>query len=435
MNEREWSRRKITNKQESGDNKAHAFKRLLAMRNYKFGKGKCSEDCAGKTKASNYCKAQKRKEVNIMGIETCSGDYSPHSEWENVSQNVPPEKFENEVFDREQLSGAVIKRNDMENLLNKSIFSETVTGSFVRLCVGKIYCIYEIIDLNQDRKDYQVGSKHTNLLLTLRCGSEKRFSRIDVVSNQPITQKEFLLWLATNLRDRHILPKLSDIAKKQMQIKEACKYNFPEADVEKHIQTKRKAGLKQNAVYRKICLILEREMAAGKDDVGKVQALEKEIQEIDKEHRAHIDNSGQHRYPVLSFSRVVQKHTIYRDELGVVPRGKSSFGRGTANPDQLNLEQYMRRKYKKSVVVSRSRLNEKLDDQEKGFSTTILEIPIEKEKKEGEAETERTREKDLHLQKFNAFKIELDTTGLIPFNEIFTNVKFDSPWDEIMKGY
>ncbi|XP_043651503.1 RNA polymerase-associated protein Rtf1-like isoform X1 [Drosophila teissieri] len=438
MNERVWTRRKITNKRESGDNKAHAFKRLLAMRNNKFSKGKFSEDCAGKTEASNYCNAQKRKEVNIMGIETCSGDSSPHSEWENVSQNVPPEKFKNEahVFDREQLSRAVIKRNEMENLLEKSIFEETVTGSFVRLSVGKIYCIYEIIDLNHDRKVSRVGSKHTNLVLTLRCGSEKRYSRIDMVSNQPITQKEFLLWLATNLRDRHILPKLCDIAKKQVQIKKACKYKYPEADVEKLIQTKRKAGLEQNVAYRKIRLIIERDVAAGKDDVGKVQALEKEIQEIDEEHRLHIENSGQHRYPVISSSRVVHKPTIYRDELGVAPRGKSSFGKRSANPNQLKLEQYMRRKYKKSVVVSRSRLDEELYDQEKVSSTTIHEIPTEKEKKEGEAETEKKkgREEYLHLQKLNTFKIELDTTGLIPFNEIFTNVKFDSPWDEIMKG-
>ncbi|EDV54351.2 LOW QUALITY PROTEIN: uncharacterized protein Dere_GG21358 [Drosophila erecta] len=437
INQRFRTRRKMSNKLESGDNKAHAFERLLAIRNYKLSKGKSSEDCAGKTEGSNEgSKAQKRKEVNSKVIETYSGCSSPKSEGENLPENDLQTKFgiEGHVSDREQLSRAVLKRNDMENLLGKHIFAETVIGAFVRLNVGKIYCIYEIIDLHQDREDYRVGSKRTNLVLILRYGSEKRDSRIDVVSNQPITQKEFLLWLSKNLRDRQILPTLLDVGKKQVQMKEACENSYTEADVEK-LQNKRKAGLMQNAAYRKIRLIIERDMAAGIHDAEKVQVLEKKIQAIDEEPRLHIENSGQHRLHVLSSSREVQGSIIYRHKLGVPSGGKSSFGRRSATPDQLKLEQYMRRKYKKSAVVSRIRLEEKFEDREKVSSTMFNEVSIEKEMNASEAETEKMREEDLHLKGLNTFKIELDTTGLVPFNEIFPTAKFHTPWDEIMKGY
>ncbi|XP_033173932.1 RNA polymerase-associated protein RTF1 homolog isoform X1 [Drosophila mauritiana] len=437
MDERSRTRRKITKERESGGKTAHAFERLLAIRNNKLSKEKCSEDRAEQTKASNDCQTQKHTDLNIEVKETYSGDSSPNSERDNAAQNDPQTKVESEerVSNLEQLSRAVLKRSDIKNLLDKPIFAEAVIGSFVRLNVGKIYCIYETIALHQDRKDYRVDGKRTNLILVLRCGSEKRYSRIDVVSNQPITQKEFLLWLETNLRNRCTLPTLNDIAKKQVQVKNACKYSYTETDVEKLIQAKREAGIKQNAAYRKISLIIERDMAAGMNDVEKVQVLEKKILEIDEEPRTQLEKSGQHRYQVLSSTRVVHVPTIYRHELGVPSGGKRSFDKRTAKPDQHELEKYMRRKYKKSAVVSRSRFKETFEDC--GDSSAMVnKSHTENQKKEGDAETETEKmtEEDLNLQRLNTFNIELDTTGLVPFHEIFPNVKFNSPWDEIMKG-
>nr|ACD81705.1 IP12502p [Drosophila melanogaster] len=441
MDERLRTRRKIANKLESGGKTAHAFERLLAIRTIKLRKGKCSEDSAEQTKSSDDCKAQTRKDVNIEVKETYSGDSSPNSESENTAQNDPQMNVESEerVSNLEQLSRAVLKRNDIKNLLGKPIFAEAVIGSFVRINVGKVYSIYETIALHQDSKDYRVDGKRTNLTLVLRCGSEKRYSRIDVVSNQPITQKEFLLWLETNLRNRCTLPTLNDIAKKQVQVKNACKYSYTETDVEKLIQDKKEAGIKQNAAYRKISLIIERDMAAGMNDVEKVQVLEKKILEIDEEPRPQIEKSGQHRYQVLSSTRGVHVPTIYRHELGVPSGGKSSFVKRTAKPEQHELEKYMRRKYKKSAVVSRSRFKKAFEDCVDS-SAVVNDIHMESQQKEGdvetetETETEKGTEKDLHLQRLHTFNIELDTTGLVPFHEIFPNVKFNSPWDEIMKG-
>ncbi|KAH8350707.1 hypothetical protein KR084_004676, partial [Drosophila pseudotakahashii] len=425
MKERSQTRRQNLDDQRAGGQRSRAFERLMTERNSKLDKEKNPKDSVKQT--------ENRTVKKLKASEIYSDDSSASSEAENdcTRQTDPQEAAEDEprVTTREELSRAVITRKALVDILDKPILKETAVGCFVRQNVGQSYVVYQIEDVLQGEDDYQADSKRTNMIMSLKFGSERRTARMDVVSNQPIEPKEFLLWLEAHKRDHLMLPTLFDVAKKQGDIKKASEYSFTEADVEKMIQTKGTVGQKQRPAYRKVCLITERDMAVGMNDVEKVDRLEQQIREIDEQPSAQVDNPREHRKQLPSSSHVAHVPTIYRHDM-VAPTGrKRSFADRAPKSGVIELEQYMRRKYKKSAVVCRSRVADGTEDLEPAD-----EIPNEiDEEHEAESEKIEDEEEELDFFKLNNFKIDLDITGLVPFCEIFPHITLEGAWDQIMR--
>nr|XP_017011739.2 RNA polymerase-associated protein Rtf1 [Drosophila takahashii] len=420
LKERSQTRRHNLDDQRAGGQKSRAFERLMSVRNNKLAKEKNSKDSVGQTEVI--------PKIKLKASEIYSDDSSTSSEVDDPQEAAGDEPC---VTTREELSRAVITRKRLLDILDTPILKETAVGCFVRQNVGQCYSVYQIEDLLPSDQDYQVDGKRTNMIMSLKCGSERRTGRMDVVSNQPIESKEFFLWLAAHKRDNHLLPTLVDVAKKQRDLKKASEYSFTEADVEKMIQTKGTVGQKQRAAYKKVCLITERDMAVGMNDVEKVDRLEQEIREIDEQRSAQADNPREHRKQLPSSSHVAHVPTIYRHD-SVAPSGRKRFIADRApKSGVIELEQYMRRKYKKSAVVSRSRVADETEDWE-----PVNEIPIE-EDQNNEVENE-DEEDEVDLFKLNDFQIDLDLSGLVPLHELFPgtpHARFEGPWDVIMRDF
>ncbi|KAH8262594.1 hypothetical protein KR026_001249, partial [Drosophila bipectinata] len=316
---------------------------------------------------------KKNHKVKLKAIDVYSDDSSSsNSDVSSRSPEQSPRGSSNAsdepvVTTREQLSQAILTRSQLESLLDKPIFEKTVTGCFVRVNIGfvglaNVNRIYQIVGLHQDRKVYRLGGKSTNLILHLRYGVQECPSSMDVVSNQPVTQDEFYMWSGTWQCDLKFLPLVSEIAKKQEDIVNAMQYEFTEEDVVKLIQSKRQTAPKRvTLAYKKVCLFMERDQALGQNDMEKVQSIDKEIQELDGPSGGQLDSV---KVPSQSLPQpqLARMNTHVPLIYSATPCTKKCRTDRPPNPDDFQLERHMRRKYKKSSVVSRSRVEIEAED-------------------------------------------------------------------------
>ncbi|KAI8038019.1 hypothetical protein M5D96_009060 [Drosophila gunungcola] len=320
--ERSQTRQQILDDQRAGDKKAFAFGRLKVLRSQKLAKDKSPK-----------------------AADIYSDDSSSSSGEESVSQAVPqPVRTDQpQVTTREQLSQAMLARHQLESFLDKPVFEQTVVGCFVRVNVGlgSANCVYQVVGLYRDSEDYLLGSKRTNLVLSLKHGAQKRYSRMDV--------------------------------------------------------------------------------AATLEDPEKVKRLERKIQQIDEQQ---VEASRDHRVQVPS-SLVP---SICRPDLNASSGTKRSLADRKPTSEEFELEQCMRRKYKKSAVVSRSRGQAETADLEE--VAKIPETPLVPSES-----CEVSEVPQLDLYSLHNFKAVINTSGLLPFNSIFPNVKFNSDWKTLKKGF
>ncbi|XP_017111310.1 RNA polymerase-associated protein RTF1 homolog [Drosophila elegans] len=398
--ERSQTRRQNLDDQRAGDKKTYAFGRLKAVRSQKLAKDK-----------------------SLKAADIYSDDSSSSSGEESVSRSVsqPARTDQPQVTTREQLSQAMLARHQLESFLDKPVFEQTVVECFVRVNVGhgSANCVYQVVGLYRDSEDYLLGSKRTNLVLSLKHGAQKRYSRMDVVSNQPITHEEFCRWNAPFYRDdvdctEWVKPTLLEIARKQLEIQRAAEYSFTEDDVDKLVQSKRTGGQRQRAAHQKIYLLMETTKAAALEDPEKVKRLERKIQQIDERQ---VEASRDHRVQVPK----TLVPSICRPDLNASSGTKRSLADRQPTSEEFELEQCMRRKYKKSAVVSRSRVQAETADLEE-----VAEIPETPLAPSESSEVSEVPQLDLYA--LHNFKAVINTSGLIPFTSIFPNVKFNSDW-------
>lgn len=461
MKERSLIRRHILDTQRAGNKRANAFERLMAIRNNKITREKWAEPVVDQPEQSVPLK--KISKVKLKATDIYSDD-SSSSLSDARSRTIEPSPVlsanssdQSVVTNREQLSRAILTRIQLESLLDKPVFEKTVVDCFVRVNIGSegsanASRIYQIVGLQQDNKDYQLGGKRTNIVLRLRYGVQERLSLMDVVSNQPVTKYEFYMWSGTWQRDLKALPLLSQIAKKQEDIANAMEYSYTEGDVEKIIQSKRQAAPKRvTSAYKKVCLIMERDQAMGLNDMEKVKRLEKQIQELDGPSGGQLDSAKEpsHSQSQPQLARIsAHVPPIY----SAPPASKRCHAERPPKADDFQLEQYMRRKYKKSSVVSRSRVEveaedwggeqEEEDEEEPMVPDHQLAATVAAKPEELKDVQEVMPKVDLHV--LHNFKVNLNTSSLseflqcfkvnfiklffllVPFSAIFKDPKFGS---------
>lgn len=414
IKERSQMRRQNLDHQRAGNKRASAFERLMALRSNKLTKDQGSEDGTVQAGGRNVLQAQQVKKVKLRATDIYSDDSSSSSSSEDNTPVQPAAKDQSQVTTLEQLGRAILTRSQLESFLDRPIFEETVVGCFVRVNVSlqpdRSNCVYQIVGLQDRKEEYQLGSKRTKLVLRLRFGAQERYSLMDVVSNQRVTNHEFAVWVAVCQRDMQPLPLLADIDKKQLDVERASEYSFTEGDVEKLIQTKQKAGQKRvSSAYRKVCLIMERDMAVGLNDMERVKDLERQIQEIDEQPtrsentQERAQERAQERLQITS-SPCAHVPTIHRHEPMTTSGSKRSFPDRAPNSEEFELEQYMRRKYKKSAVVSRCRVEAESEDWEE------VDPQAEAPSTDAAGEMEEVPELDLH--ELHDFKVVIDTKGM-----------------------
>ncbi|KAH8333082.1 hypothetical protein KR074_004591, partial [Drosophila pseudoananassae] len=432
VKERSLIRRQLLDTQRAGNKKTNAFERLVSIRNKKTEEKLVEpfDDQPEKPVPLNKTPKIKLRATDIYSDDSSSStsDVSSRSP-DPTPRGSSQTSDESVVTTREQLSRAILTRSQLESLLDKPIFEKTVIGCFVRVNIGfdglaNANRIYQIVGMQQDRKVYQLGGKSTNVVLRLRYGVQECHSSMDVVSNQPVTQNEFYLWSGTWQSDLKALTLLSEIAKKQEDIAHAMEYEFTEGDVEKLIQSKRQAAPKRvTPAYKKVCLIMERDQAMGLNDMEKVQSIDKKIQELDGPSGGQFDSA---KVTALSQPQpqLARMSTHVPLSFSATPTTKKCRTDRPPNPDDFQLERHMRRKYKKSSVVSRSRVGIEAEDwggepEEEDEDEPMVADP--QLAAAATATTEELPEEDepkVYLRDLHNFKVNLNISSLSKFLNI-----------------
>ncbi|XP_030377113.1 RNA polymerase-associated protein Rtf1-like [Scaptodrosophila lebanonensis] len=337
-----------------------AIERLVAQRNIKKNKQVSEESSVSEelessdrlSLAESVQSTPQAKKVKLKAADVYSDDSSSGSEWDREPE---PSKYSGDddigvVTSRAELSKALLTRIQLEGILEKPVFERTVTNCFVRVSIGPsgginsepIYRICEIVGLADARKEYQLGRKLTDQSLRLEHGGEERTFQMDLVSNNPVTAREFTEWVATCHRDGKPLPTLSRLEQKHKDIVAAQNYTFTEGDVERIVQNKRRAGKHpMSGAYRKVCLIMERDMALASEDMNKYYQLENQITAIDEKSRQDQLKRG---VPFVTASQGVAVSSIVHSRARAKLSSESTL---KLSANEQALRPHMKRKYMK----------------------------------------------------------------------------------------
>lgn len=189
----------------------------------------------------------------------------------------------------------------MERFVHMPVFENVVLNCFVRISIGNhnnepIYRVAEIVGVVETAKIYQLGKSRTNKGLKLKHGGQEKVFRLEFISNQDFTDKEFDKWKEQCQAANVPLPTIDRVTQKCKDIKEGLTYEFKEEDVDLMVEQKKKfRPFPTNYAMKKTCLMKERDAAQlrGEDEVARdltsqIQELEERANELDKRRSSSI---------------------------------------------------------------------------------------------------------------------------------------------------
>ena len=129
-----------------------------------------------------------------------------------------------------------ISRFRLAKICHAPFFEKTITGCFVRVGVGvnngqQVYRAAQVMGVCETAKQYLVEKVKTNKGLRLKHGPDERVYRLEFISNQPITEKEFYKWKDAMLRAGLPLPSIELAERKKKDIEDASSYTFTDDDI------------------------------------------------------------------------------------------------------------------------------------------------------------------------------------------------------------
>ncbi|XP_030080264.1 RNA polymerase-associated protein Rtf1-like [Drosophila hydei] len=379
-----------------------------------------SDQARGDTPKHVDSKKLKLKARDVYSDES-SGSTDDEDYIESSSPNSEPETL---VSSLKELSKALLTRTQLESFLDKPIFEQTVVGCFVRISLSgipnnqpAIYRLTRIVAVEPIEQEYLLGNHRTKLKLQLQHGSHLRSFQMDVVSNQPVINNEFIFWLDACQRDAQPLPSVKSIDKKEKDIEKATNYAFTEGDVELMVQTKRRAGQKPvSAAYRKVCLIMERDMAVDCNDVEKANQLEKQIKQIDEQSLS--EHQREKRVQYMSLNDTAPVRVPFTE-----PASKSK-------PKKFDWQQYMRRRYKKFAHLNSLQTQQVPRPMEETMTKAAIspalpatQSAVNKPVLEQVKVAEETNIDKLDLYELHNFEVNLDVSKLMQFSDICKEIE------------
>ncbi|KRF81263.1 RNA polymerase-associated protein Rtf1 [Drosophila virilis] len=450
LKERSSTRRLNPEAQRAADKRRSAIDRLVAQRNSKKTKDEyeCKHITAEEPEQDQHLEQEQQqvqaqpreqeqeqarsespksadgKKLKLKAKDVYSDESSGSTDDEDyVETSSPGSDPETLVSTLQDLSKALLTRTQLESFLDKPIFDQTVVGCFVRISIGgiptnqpAIYRLTRIVAVEHIEQEYLVGNQRTKRVLQLQHGIHLRSFQMDAVSNQPVINSEFIFWLEACQRDAQPLPSVKSIGKKEKDIEKATNYAFTEGDVELMVQTKRRAGQKPvSAAYRKVCLIMERDMAVDSNDLEKANLLEKQIKQIDEQ------SLSEHQR---------EKRVQYMSSNATAPaRMPSTEQPAKAKSKKFDWQQYMRRRYKKFAHLNR--LQTQQDQSPVKEAPNMSTIPAEPAAKSAATEPVQEQAKEtaesnidmLDLYELHNFEVHLDVSKLMQFSEICKEIE------------
>lgn len=189
----------------------------------------------------------------------------------------------------EKLNQLCITRRMLAMFAHLAFLPQVIVNCLVRIGVptatGEAKSgVARITGVGKVDEEYDLENVKTKKVLLL--GSKRTMKGMQYVSNQRVTQEEFLVW-KKGFTDRGIpLPTMEDVEKKQKLVQKAIDWMEAKKKKENKVEEKKVSKPPMNPVMYKISLIQEKRMAESHDDFVTAHELSKEIAEIDERRMA-----------------------------------------------------------------------------------------------------------------------------------------------------
>ncbi len=116
-----------------------------------------------------------------------------------------------------------VPRQSLEKWVNEPYFSEAVKDTFIKICVGNwegkpVYRLSQVEGVSKYKRMYKLGNTYTDKALQLKFGCNVKQFRMDLVSNNTVSQREFDKWLTACIKGHVEVPGPKAIERKKEQV-------------------------------------------------------------------------------------------------------------------------------------------------------------------------------------------------------------------------
>uniref|UniRef100_A0A6B2L890 Plus3 domain-containing protein n=1 Tax=Arcella intermedia TaxID=1963864 RepID=A0A6B2L890_9EUKA len=186
------------------------------------------------------------------------------------------------------LKDATVLRGKLEKWYGKPFWEKAIISLFVRIMVGqgkngKEYRIAQIVQIVPSVSTYKLGKKECNQLLTLKIANKTKNFEMRYVSNDPVTEGEYDMWLKFLKKCNEEIPTVEDFERLKQKIYDADHYTYTEEDVEKEVRRNRENSLIPVNITKekmRISQLISLELASG--DKSKIASLEAQLKELNE---------------------------------------------------------------------------------------------------------------------------------------------------------
>ncbi|KAJ3304260.1 hypothetical protein HDV03_002997 [Kappamyces sp. JEL0829] len=250
-----------------------------------------------------------------------------------------------------------LTRDNAEAWLYRPDFENTIKGCFVRLSLGSsgpnrepVYrCVY-VADTPEYHRKYKLNNSFTKVAINVTHGKAKKLYLMDMVSNQPITTKEWNRYeVVVKTEKAGTLPTMRQIERKRAELDKIKSHVFTEAEFNEMLAKKKE--LKQavtNYAFERVRLETALEAARNAQDFDKLEDLKLMLKDL--EEAAQMEASGKEGSAMAELARLNEKNRkINLNEIQEAEKAYilSKRTKGTANES----DPFARRKTAPTRVV------------------------------------------------------------------------------------
>jgi RNA polymerase-associated protein RTF1 len=192
----------------------------------------------------------------------------------------------------EDINRCVVTRNKLEKWYGEPFFLKNVPGLFVRVSTGglgtRLYRLAEIINIVETQKPYKLGSKECKHTALIRIAGEKNTKKyeLEYVSNSPITDLEFSIWVDA-AHEANEVPSKAEVEAIADKIYQSDHYVYTPNDYKEQIKKNKEKN--PNAFYKPSYEILSlKHRISEETDDQKLNMLRNQLKEEEVRDQARI---------------------------------------------------------------------------------------------------------------------------------------------------
>jgi RNA polymerase-associated protein RTF1 len=192
----------------------------------------------------------------------------------------------------EDINRCVVTRNKLEKWYGEPFFLKNVPGLFVRVSTGgygtRLYRLAEIMSIVEATKPYKLGQKECRHIAQLRIAGEPNTKKyeLEYVSNGPLTDLEFSIWLDA-AHEKNEVPTKAELEAIADKIFQSEHYVYTANDFKEQIKKNKERN--PNAFYKASHEILNlKNKILEETNTQKLEKLRKQLKEEELKDEARI---------------------------------------------------------------------------------------------------------------------------------------------------